>query len=446
MGFKFVNESSFYVKHFKDLVEPSENTAEDAQDPKITIARKKCSSVRCALATIMGQEESVKALYLIDKYRLNVAPMKYISAGYFKNRDLDIILETMSLVPPHLLPLADIQQLTHISSTVKQEENIYADSSILIYDLWNKESADMKKYLLFHEIAHNWSNTVSQELDESADWFKITGWKKISAFMMVNWEHAHQGDFSNYPWSSKYASVNSWEDFAESVSAYRFVPEQLLQSSPERYAFIKHRVFGGIEFRDGKNCHLKTREMELAKIENQALAALDYKMSVYNSVTTNIDKVSVRKHILDSCGVHLKNSILNKSGAVTSFNVCFREVMTKTLANSFNWVNLDRQSGTLRSNFRKAKKDLIEQWLEQTFVTEQMKSVRWAPTKDFDCNTFAKNYKGLFIQNSEAYYELAPAIGYWICADSKRKSAKTSSINKASFDSLKKWLYPQLGI
>lgn len=457
LGFKFVNESSFYVKHFKDLVEPSENTAEDVQDPKIPIARRKCSSVRCALATIMGKEESLKALYLIDKYRLNVAPMKYISAGYFKNKDLDIILETMSLVPPHLLPLADIQQLTHISPQVKQEENIYADSSILIYDLWNKESTDMKKYLLFHEIAHNWSNIVSQELDESADWLKITGWKKISAFMIVNWEHAHQGDFTNYPWASKYASVNSWEDFAESVSAYRFAPERLLHSSPARYNFIKNRVFGGIEFRDGKNCHLQTRELELAKIENQALVALDYKMNVYNSITTNTDEVSVRDLLLQSCGVHLKDAILTKSGAVSSFNACFREVMTKTLTNSFNWVNLDRQSGTLRSNFRKAKKDFIDQWLEQTFLTEQMRSVRWAPTKDFNCNTFAKNYKSLFTQTLEApslsnrelintKYELAPAIGYWVCADSKRKSAKTSSINQASFDSLKKWLYPQLGI
>ena len=113
LGFKFVDESPFYVKHFKDLIEPTDTTIDDLP-ASIQTAQRSCSSVRCALEKIFGKSESLKALYLLDKYRFNVAPMKYYGSGYFKDRDLDIILETMALVPPHLLPLSDLQQLSLI--------------------------------------------------------------------------------------------------------------------------------------------------------------------------------------------------------------------------------------------------------------------------------------------------------------------------------------------
>ncbi|UXR65378.1 hypothetical protein EZJ49_03815 [Bdellovibrio bacteriovorus] len=457
LGFKFVNDSSFYVKHFKDLIEPSENTAYDEQDPRIENARRKCHSVRCALTMIMGRSESLKALYLLDKYRLNVAPMKYYGAGYFKDRDLDIILETMALVPPHLLPLSDIKQLTHAGPKSTQEENVYADSSMQFYDFWDTESTDMKKYLLFHEIAHNWSDVVATDLDESQAWLNITGWEKIASFMMVDWKHPHRGDFGYKSWVSQYASINSWEDFAESVSAYRFNPEKLLQASPSRYQFIKSKIFGNIEFRNGKNCQLDSVAQEAAKLEQHALQVLDHKVNVYNDITTEIEKMPLRDSIAKTCGSELKNTILNKAGAVSQFNACFKEILTKNLAEAFNWMTLDRQADSTRIHFEKAKRDFISQWLENTFVTQKMKSIRWSATRDYNCSAFAKNYKSVFVldletptlANQEAHamkYELAPAIGYWICADSKNKSAKTASIDKTSFDFLKKWLYSRLNI
>lgn len=457
LGFKFVNDSSFYVKHFKDLIEPSENTAYDEQDPRIEIARQKCQSVRCALATIMGKPESLKALYLLDKYRLNVAPMKYYGAGYFKDRDLDIILEAMALVPPHLLPLSDIKQLTHSGPKTKQEERVYADSSMQFYDFWDTESADMKKYLLFHEIAHNWSDVVATDLDESPEWMKITGWEKITSFMTVDWKHPHRGDFNYKQWVSQYASINSWEDFAEAVSAYRFNPEKLLKASPARYQFIKNKIFGNIDFRTGKNCQLDSQSQAIAQLEQQALQALDRKINIYNEITTEIETISLRGGIAKSCGIELKNTILNKAGAVSQFNACFKEMMTKNLADSFNWMTLDRQAGSTRVQFKKAKRDFISQWLETTFVTQKMKSIRWSPTKELNCSSFAKNYKAVFALDLEApnlankdvhavKQELAPAIGYWICADSKNKRARTSTIDRNSFDFLKKWLYSRLNL
>jgi len=457
MGFKFINESPFYVKHFKDLIEPSENTAADKMPATVEKAKRTCSTVRCALATIFGKNESLKALYLLDKYRLNVAPMKYIQSGFFKDRDLDLILETMALVPPHLLPLSDIQQLSHVSTDGEKPADTYAESSIKIFDLWDQETPALKKYVLFHELAHNWSKLVAQDLDESEEWLKITGWKKISGGFAVFWEHPFQGKFTSYPWISKYSSGNAWEDFAEAVAAYRFIPERMEKTNPARYHFIKTKIFGNIEFKDNTNCQLKTRPQELAKVEDQALRLLDKKMNVYNEFTGDVDQVIVRDQLINACGLSLKNAILNKAGAIPQFHACVDKELSSQLATSYNWMNIDRQTEKLNVTFKKAKRSLIDQWLAETFMTENMQSVRWAPTKDYNCNAFAQNFKGLFMQQLELpnrqnkdlvaiKRELSPAIGYWICADSKTKNIKSAGVTKASFNSLKNWLYPRMSL
>lgn len=456
LGFKFINESPFYVKHFKDLIEPTENTANDLP-ASVQEAQRTCQSVRCALQKIFGKNESLKALYLLDKYRFNVAPMKYYGAGYFKDKDLDLILETMALVPPHLLPLSDLQQVSHVGPKGENPSDTYAESSIQIFNLWDQESPGMKKYILFHEIAHNWSNIVAEDLDESAEWLKITGWKKVSGGFTIAWEHPFYKKFGQYPWISKYSSANAWEDFAEAVGAYRFSPEKLEKLSPARYQFIKKKVFGNIEFKDGQHCQLSTRDQEIAKTENLALRLLDSKVNVYNPRTTDIDKVLLRDNLIRLCGVHLKNSILNKGGAIPAFSACLKEELSKVMVDSYNWMNIDRQSGTLNVTFKKATRNLIDQWLTETFVTKNMQSVRWAPTRDYNCHSFAQNYAGLFAQQLEMptgdnqdelalKRSIAPTIGYWICADSKTKSAKSAGINKNSFNYLKSWLYPRMGL
>lgn len=457
MGFKFINESPFYVKHFKDLIEPSEITASDKIPTAIEAAKRNCSTVRCALEAIFGKNESLKALYLLDKYRFNVAPMKYTQSGFFKDRDLDLILETMALVPLHLLPLSDIQQLTHVSKDGEKPDQTYAESSIMIFDLWDKETPDLKKYVLFHEIAHNWSRLVAQDLDESEEWLKITGWTKISGGFTVDWKHPFQRKFTGYPWISKYSSANAWEDFAEAVAAYRFIPERMEKLNPTRYQFIKTKIFGNIEFKNNSNCHLKTQAQELAKVEDQALRLLDKKINAYNEFTGNIDQVIFRDHLISTCGQPLKNAVLSKAGAIPEFNACVSNEISKQMANSYNWMNIDRQSEKLNVTFKKAKRSLIDQWLADTFVTDNMQSVRWNPTKDYNCNAFAQNYKGLFMQQLEMptlqnrnlvsiKRELAPAIGHWICADSKTKKSKSAGVTRSSFDYLKSWLYPRVGL
>jgi hypothetical protein len=53
---------------------------------------------------------------------------------------------------------------------------------------------------------------------------------------------------------SGYAATNPAEDFAESVSGYRFNPKRLQAIAPEKYEFLKQTVFDGLEFLNEAGC------------------------------------------------------------------------------------------------------------------------------------------------------------------------------------------------
>jgi len=44
---------------------------------------------------------------------------------------------------------------------------------------------------------------------------------------------------------SAYARMNPWEDFAETYAYYALHPRILEQTLPEKYAFMRERVFSG---------------------------------------------------------------------------------------------------------------------------------------------------------------------------------------------------------
>jgi hypothetical protein len=53
---------------------------------------------------------------------------------------------------------------------------------------------------------------------------------------------------------SRYAQTNPLEDIAESITAYRFNPEKLKEISPQRYNYIKEKVFLGVEYLTDSSC------------------------------------------------------------------------------------------------------------------------------------------------------------------------------------------------
>lgn len=453
LGFKFVNEYPLFIQLFRDLVAPTINQELVGEPAVVDQARKSCHSVKCALSLILGKNEYLKSMYLLDKYRFNVSPVKYFGMQNFAEQDLDLILETMELIPPHLLPLKELQPLTHTHKDEKRDDGQYAVSTIELYPLWDTETREAKKYILFHEIAHNWSTISSMELDESEEWLKISGWIKIPGGFTVGWEHpyATQSKQAQYPWISKYSTVNSWEDFAESVSAYRFTPAKLLKQSPARYKFIKEKIFGNIEFMNGKSCHLNTQAQYLRAIEQRAVRALDTKVNDYNARTMEIESVLLGDKILKDCSSELAKLLLNRAGGVSEFNHCFKQRISKNLEENVDWLTLDRETLSLKTEFGAAKEKFIRLWLQKTYITQKFKDVAWNASGDINCSNFAKSFNNRYVITSPIAtpdeYEVAklnkavaPAVGYWICADAKRKKQKSAIVSNSGLEFLMTWL------
>lgn len=69
---------------------------------------------------------------------------------------------------------------------------------------------------------------------------KLSGWKKLQ-----DWEADE-----NHCRVSNYGSTNPDEDFAETASAYRYNARDLQKRCPEKYEWMKARVFDNYEYLD----------------------------------------------------------------------------------------------------------------------------------------------------------------------------------------------------
>jgi len=51
---------------------------------------------------------------------------------------------------------------------------------------------------------------------------------------------------------TNYGMTNPLEDMSESVKMYVYDPKKLLSSSPQRYTYIRDKIYGGVEYENGK--------------------------------------------------------------------------------------------------------------------------------------------------------------------------------------------------
>ena len=91
--------------------------------------------------------------------------------------------------------------------------------------------------MIIHEVGHY----IDEKTISSKVWKKVSGWNKS------NKKGSLACTLSYYGTSSKY------EDFAESITAYRYAPH-LFKDCPEKYELLKEKVFGGIEYKTEAQC------------------------------------------------------------------------------------------------------------------------------------------------------------------------------------------------
>lgn len=290
-GVMFKNENPVLIQAFKDFTTAKDsfgiyelipNQKKIASEYKIGA---ECSKVLCAMEKIWGKEYAVKLLYLKMKHNFNSSELAFENSDRFTAAEIDDVIVGLEDLPQHFQPLGNTnQRLTHFKRgyTLKQYEGTtLANAVVMLFDPWDKKSSLTKQYTIFHEMSHNVSGKLN-DMDESPEWLKLSGWVKKG------------DDWSASPSAcetSKYGMTNPWEDFAESLSSFRYNGAQFKAKCPEKFEFVKKNVFKGIDYTEVKNC----TTVAIEKIQVAQKSIVDEIMSSVG--TTTFDE----KELKESC-------------------------------------------------------------------------------------------------------------------------------------------------
>lgn len=253
-GIRFKNESPALVFRFMQLTTPVD-ISKNHTTPDLTRSKipSDCSKVRCALDAIFGPERAEKMLFLLIAYEVNTSPYRYANADIPNEQELDTFIDAFDLTPPFLTQIElDKKMIRFKRGYVRkgQDASVMANSTMEFYDTWSEHTPQTRTYAIIHEFAHHWAKTRTGPWDESPEWLKATGWRRLGNKPDDKWSAEEVRGLV-----SSYSRKSPKEDFAESAAAYRFAPERLRRLSSERYEFMKNIIFAGIEFdREKPNC------------------------------------------------------------------------------------------------------------------------------------------------------------------------------------------------
>ena len=288
-------EDKNLIEHFKEMVVSKHNALDLTRHAH-------CKDVICLSTNVFGEKRGIKFLYMKVKYGLNPSHHVYKDARPWKPNEVDPYLKAVLAHPTHLRKLNRNKAFIHDSSS---EGDTLANSYLRIFGAADDLSDESKEYTAFHELGHYISGELN--IDRSKDWLDLSDWKvnsvrerEIKQVMNKEEEAFSMPDFSidlsrglNNTFGfqkvefleeeslmqkidkqlmemqihytamdtespnkivSEYGQVNPAEDFAESMAAYRYNPLALLKANPEKYDFLKDKVFRGVEYLNSNHC------------------------------------------------------------------------------------------------------------------------------------------------------------------------------------------------
>lgn len=244
-GIEFENENPRFLSLFQELHRISDTSKKDQTPLHFS---SKCHDVLCAMDEIYGKPQGTQIFYIYARYGYKTNTLTHNTNEYIPWRpsELDELISILQTLPPHFFPFANYERIllhSTISENFKNGKEV-ANSAIQVLQPWFDESKNLRQVSLTHEIGHD----VAEEmhLDLSGDWMKTSGW--------------NAGKPKDIP--SPYAGTDPREDFAETFAAYRLSPEYLKKKSPQRYEYMKTKVFHGVEFTSEVACQKPFRDEE----------------------------------------------------------------------------------------------------------------------------------------------------------------------------------------
>lgn len=221
---------------------------------------KPCSDALCASKDIFGSQEGPLILWAYLKYKTNLSPFSDVGADPkgLRLQDLKTILLALELVPYHLR-----------SSTLKDSGffrfkrgktlKVYAGRGVIanargaLFDLFEESGFESNISTIIHELGHRAQSALKEASTDADGWNAVAGWEQIPgnvepnprSILLPSEEYRNPNTDG---WITPYSRTNPGEDFAESFLHYRFNPKTLQEVSPQRFAYMRDRVFNGIDY------------------------------------------------------------------------------------------------------------------------------------------------------------------------------------------------------
>jgi hypothetical protein len=250
----FEGESLAMLKAFEDLTTMYNSLGNMPwPDKQVPIQEKfqinpECKKVNCAIEKIWGKEMGTKILFMYLKYGFNGSELAFTHSARFEMEELDDVLMALGDVPAHFQPLGNEknQRLNHMNFKADEENSkVIANAGIQLFDLWTKQTRPKRQYAVYHELAHN-MNYPLKMMDNSPEWLAMSGW----VLKGQDWEYNSEKSCV----TSKYAATNPSEDWAEALTSYRYSPQILKKECPQKYEFVKQKVYKGKEYTSAAAC------------------------------------------------------------------------------------------------------------------------------------------------------------------------------------------------
>lgn len=217
-----------------------------------------CRDVRCALDNLFIENNGVFHAYILSKYGYNTSHYPKSIAKEFNKADLSIVIRALESQPSFYQKMHVNKQLILVDENkVSIKKGTIANATIEIFSAWQEYDEHMKEYIVFHELAHNMS--AKFEIHKNWRWDQFSGWEKEGK----RWNLQHPERVI-----SEYGKASQSEEFAESVSSYRYSPQKLKDLDPKKYQFIKNAVFYGVEFLEENNCDSVTQFKKISDTLN----------------------------------------------------------------------------------------------------------------------------------------------------------------------------------
>jgi hypothetical protein len=277
-GVEITDESPILIKAFKELTTSLDNFGSyPVLKNQIDFQRTfkigpHCDKVECAVKKIWGNEMGVKILYINLVYNFTASEYAFSSSDRFTASELNDVLISLADFPTHLFALTPPnQRLTHFDRNrpYPLDPGAYANAYGMIFDNWSKEGSIVRQYTLYHELSHEVSYWL-KHLDEDPRWLDISGWIKKGDDV----SHRQNGCFPTV-----YSKTSPAEDFAESLTAYRYNARSFKARCPLKYNFIKEEVYNNIEYLSAESCS-DSKTTPVNDIVNEEKAPFEEKTSV----------------------------------------------------------------------------------------------------------------------------------------------------------------------